>query len=69
MMVNMYRELVPDFYPICVNNIVKESYSGYDQARQQLVYNQFIELLKDVDWKRKRYIANAKEVIVKIQQF
>jgi hypothetical protein len=30
MMVNMYRELVTDFYPMCVRAVVQESFAVYD---------------------------------------
>jgi hypothetical protein len=66
MIVNMYRLLVPDFYPMCVQAVVQES--CFTVARQTQVHAQLIELLSQVDWKRKRFLPNAKEVIVKIAQ-
>ncbi len=66
MIVNMYRLLVPEFYQMCVNAVVLE-YCAFDSREKQLhSFNVLINLLADVDWKRKRYLPNAKEVIAKI---
>ena len=32
MMVNMYREHVPDFYPICVRQLILENYHSLPAA-------------------------------------
>lgn len=42
MIVNMYRLLVAEFYPMCAQNVVKEACSFYGEAKQVEVYNSLI---------------------------
>jgi len=67
MIVNMYRLLEPNFYQFCVQAVVLE-YCAFDtQTKQQQAFSVLLSLLSDIDWKRKRFLPNAKEVIAKIQ--
>ena len=66
MIVNMYRLLVPTFYQMCVQAVVLE-YCAFDPlSKQQHTFGVLISLLTEVDWQRKRFLPNAKEVIAKI---
>ena len=67
MIVNMYRLLEPKFYEMCVGAIVHE-YCAFDSLpKKEYTYNVLMSLLTEVDWQRKRFSPNAKEVIEKIK--
>ena len=52
---------------MCVQAVVLE-YCAFDPlAKQQHTFSVLMNLLAEVDWKRKRFLPNAKEVIAKIQ--
>ena len=59
-LVSMYLSIgETQFYPICAAEVAKESANGNQQA-EAATYARLIDLMEDMDWKRKRVEPNVK---------
>lgn len=65
-LITMYLSInETQFYPICASEVAKEAANG-SQEVEAATYAKLIDLMENMDWKRKRIEPNVKQVYRKL---